>query len=154
MKTGYGNDQPAGAVERRDVSGSRSWQGGGQGGSGGGGRGAAVQTAAQVAAIDAERKWRTGLSMDIFKELRKLYNDAGVTIYALNDLPAQGTDEQMDYTFTVAKTLGAKMVTVKARGPHRSGYPQTARGHRSEAPDVRDLSHACAGQHDRFQRCF
>src|SRR6185312_10572821 len=26
--------------------------------------------------------WRAGASMDKFKELRKLYNDAGVTIYA------------------------------------------------------------------------
>ena len=45
-----------------------------------------------------------GLSMDIFKELKKLYNDAGVSIYAVKDV-RMGTDEDLEYTFTVAKTL-------------------------------------------------
>ena len=43
--------------------------------------------------------------MDIFKELRKLYNDAGVSIYAVKDV-RQDTDEDLDYTFTVAKNVG------------------------------------------------
>ena len=41
----------------------------------GGGRGA--QTPEQLAAADELRTWRLGLSMDIFKRLRKMYNDAG-----------------------------------------------------------------------------
>ena len=53
-----------------------------------------------------------GLSMDIFKELRKLYNDAGVSIYAVKDV-RQETDEDLEYTFTVAKTLGANHVTLE-----------------------------------------
>ena len=62
---------------------------------GGGGRGRGDQTpeqqAAAAAAAEVERKWRMGLSMDIFKDLRKMYNDAGVTIYAVKDV-RQDTD--------------------------------------------------------------
>ena len=61
-------------------------------------------TPEQIAAAQEERKWRMGLSMDIFKELRKLYNDAGVTIYAVKDV-RQETDEDLEYTFTVAKAV-------------------------------------------------
>jgi len=50
--------------------------------------------------------------MDIFKELRKLYNDAGVSIFAVNAM-RMDTDEDLDYTFTVAKTLGADMCTLE-----------------------------------------
>src|SRR5882672_7347138 len=52
---------------------------------GGGGRGETAtpeQQAAQRQAADQLKKWRTSVSMDRFKALRKIYNDAGVTIYA------------------------------------------------------------------------
>jgi len=85
--------------------------GGGGGGRRGGGRG--EQTPEQIAAAAEERKWRMGLSMDIFKELKKLYNDAGVTIYAVKNLQAGGTDEDLEFQFTVAKTLGANHCTLE-----------------------------------------
>ena len=44
------------------------------------------QQAAQQAAGGARKAWRMGLSMDIFKDLRKMYNDAGVSIYAVKDV--------------------------------------------------------------------
>lgn len=78
---------------------------------GGGGRGG-PPTPEQVAAAAAERKWRLGLSMDIFKDLRKMYNDAGVTIYAAKDV-RQDTDEDLEYTFAVAEALGANHVTLE-----------------------------------------
>jgi sugar phosphate isomerase/epimerase len=87
------------------------------GGGGGGGRGAQTpeqQAAAQAAAAE-ERKWRLGLSMDIFKDLRKMYNDAGVSIYAVKDV-RQGTDEDLEYTFAVAEALGANHVTLELPG--------------------------------------
>ena len=59
-----------------------------------------------------ERKWRLGLSMDIFKDLRKMYNDAGVTIYAVKDV-RQGSDEELEYTFAVAQALGADHITLE-----------------------------------------
>jgi sugar phosphate isomerase/epimerase len=77
----------------------------------GGGRGGA-QTPEQIAAAEAERKWRLGLSMDIFKDLRKMYNDAGVSIYAVKDV-RQGSDEDLEYTFAVAEALGANHITLE-----------------------------------------
>jgi sugar phosphate isomerase/epimerase len=124
MKTGFGNDQPAGQWNGKTCPAGRGGPGGegargrGAPGGGGGGRGRGEQTAEQKAAADAERKWRLGLSMDIFKDLRKLYNDAGVSIYAVKDV-RQNTDEDLDYTFTVAKTLGASHVTLELpNGPN------------------------------------
>jgi len=46
-------------------------------------------------AADAERKWRLALPMSIFKDLRTLYNNAGVTIYAVKDVH-QATDDDLD----------------------------------------------------------
>jgi sugar phosphate isomerase/epimerase len=81
------------------------------GGGRGGGRGG-TQTPEQIAAAEAERKWRMSLSMDIFKDLRKMYNDAGVSIYAVKDV-RQGTDEDLEYTFAVAEALGANHITLE-----------------------------------------
>ena len=53
-----------------------------------------------------------GLSMDIFRDLRRMYNDAGVRIYAVKDV-RQGTDEDLEYTFAVAEALGADHVTLE-----------------------------------------
>jgi len=130
MKTGFGNDQPAGQWNGQSCPAGRGGGGEGRGpggegargggfpGGGGGGRGRGEQTPEQKAAADAERKWRLGLSMDIFKELRKLYNDAGVSIYAVKDV-RQNSDEDLDYTFTVARTLGASHVTLELpNGPN------------------------------------
>jgi sugar phosphate isomerase/epimerase len=83
-----------------------------------GGRGA--QTPEQIAAQAETRKWRNGLSMDIFKDLRKMYNDAGVSIYAVKDVQ-QATDEDLEYTFAVASALGANHVTLELpSGPNAS----------------------------------
>ena len=41
------------------------------------------QQAAQQEQAAKLKAWRTSVSMDAFKKLRKMYNDAGVTIYAL-----------------------------------------------------------------------
>ena len=78
----------------------------------GGRRGGEPPTPEQIAAAEAERKWRLGLSMDIFKDLRKMYNDAGVSIYAVKDV-RQGSDEELEYTFAVAQALGADHITLE-----------------------------------------
>jgi len=59
--------------------------------------------------------WRAGVSMDKFKELRKLFNDAGVKIYAWkpNALGAKNTDAEIDYAFNAGKALGVTHVTVE-----------------------------------------
>lgn len=122
MQTGFGNNQPPGQLNGKACpTGSAGMEGGRGGGfpaGGRGGRGRGEQTPEQKAAAEAERKWRLGLSMDIFKDLRKLYSDAGVSIYAVKDVH-QDTDEDLDYTFTVAKILGATHVTLELpNGPN------------------------------------
>jgi sugar phosphate isomerase/epimerase len=75
------------------------------------GRGA--QSPEQIAAAEEQRKWRQSLSMDIFKDLRKMYNDAGVTIYAVKNIQLNASDEELEFQFVVAKTLGATHVTAE-----------------------------------------
>src|SRR5580765_1616983 len=58
--------------------------GGAGGGRGGGGRAPLTpeQQAAQQARAAEVKAWRLSVSMDKYKALRKMYNDAGVDIYA------------------------------------------------------------------------
>ena len=63
--------------------------------------------AARVAAIEAQRQWRVSAPMEKFRELRSMYNDAGVNIHIAKFSPAGWSDEEIDYAFTAAKALGA-----------------------------------------------
>lgn len=81
-----------------------------------GGRGEASapeQLAARREAAETLRAWRTSVSMDRFKLLRKLFNDAGVAIYAWKQLSADMTDEEIEYVFNVAEALGNTHVTLE-----------------------------------------
>jgi sugar phosphate isomerase/epimerase len=70
------------------------------------------QQAAQRARAEELRKWRLSASMDKYKELRQKYNDAGVTIHIVKfNLNANMPDEEIDYCFNAAKTLGCKAIT-------------------------------------------
>jgi sugar phosphate isomerase/epimerase len=71
------------------------------------GRGAGPGEIAQL------RAWRTSVSMDRFKALRKTFNDAGVTIYAWKALNPNMSDEEMEYVFNVAEALGNTHVTLE-----------------------------------------
>ena len=95
-------------------------------GPGGGGRGRAAgemtpeQQAAQTAAAERAanlKAWRTSASMEPFRKIRKMYNDAGVTIYAYKSdaMPKnmQTSDAELDYLFNVASTLGASHTTME-----------------------------------------
>lgn len=87
---------------------------GGRGGGGGRGEPTPEQQAARREAREALRKWRTGASMDKYKELRKLYEDAGVKIYALKISPAPDmTDDEMDYAFNAGAAVGATHLTLE-----------------------------------------
>ena len=88
----------------------------GRGGGGGGRRGetpSPEQQAAQREAAERLKKWRTSVSMDRFKALRKMYEDAGVKIYAWKALNPTMSDEELDYVFNVAETLGCTHTTVE-----------------------------------------
>ncbi len=88
---------------------------GGGGGGGGRGRGQATpeQQAAQQEQAAKMKAWRTSVSMDPFKKLRKMYNDAGVTIYAWKQLSTNMTDEEFEYIFNVAEALGCTHTTLE-----------------------------------------
>lgn len=59
--------------------------------------------------------WRATASIDKFKEIRKKFNDAGVTIYAFkpNAFGANNSDAEIEYGMNAAKALGATSVTVE-----------------------------------------
>lgn len=83
----------------------------------GGGRGAqstpeqqAEFRAAQQAALKA---WRLSVSMDRYTALRRMYNDAGVSIYAVKILSPNMSDEEFEYVFNVAETLGCTHTTLE-----------------------------------------
>ena len=59
--------------------------------------------------------WRSAVSMDKFEQLRKMYKDAGVSIYAYkpNALGENNSDAEVEYALRAAKALGASHVTVE-----------------------------------------
>lgn len=62
-------------------------------------------------AKEEQRNWRLSLPMKKYKELRKMYNKAGVNIHIVKFSPANWSDEEVDYAFNAAKVMGAKGVT-------------------------------------------
>src|ERR1044071_3948059 len=59
------------------------------------------QQAGRREAMQKLSAWRTSVSMDRFKALRKMFNDAGVTIYAWKQLSPDMSDAEMEYIFNV-----------------------------------------------------
>ena len=59
--------------------------------------------------------WRSSVSMDKFKEVKKMYAAAGVKIYAFKPsaFGPRNTDAEIDYGFRAAKALGASHVTLE-----------------------------------------
>ena len=76
---------------------------GGRRGGGPGGGGSPEMTA-----------WRASVSMDKFKALRKMYNDAGVSIYGFKlGLDLNSPDSEYEYAFNVCEALGANQLTME-----------------------------------------
>ncbi len=70
----------------------------------------------QLAAYQKQvAEWRTNVSMDKFKEVRKMFKKAGIDIYAYkpNALGADNTDAEIEYAMRAAKALGATSVSVE-----------------------------------------
>jgi hypothetical protein len=88
--------------------------GGRAGGGSGGGRATPTpeQVAAQKAAAEALRRWRVGVPMDKVKAFRRKWDDAGVRIEIVKyDGIYAMADDEIDYCFTLASTLGAKAIS-------------------------------------------
>jgi sugar phosphate isomerase/epimerase len=64
------------------------------------------------AAAEELRRWRLSVSMDKFAAFRKMYEDAGVKVQLVKfGLGPEMTDDEVDYCFQVAKTLGCRGIT-------------------------------------------
>jgi sugar phosphate isomerase/epimerase len=62
---------------------------------------------------EAARQWRATVSMDKFKEVKKMFKNRGVTIHILKLGNLKWSDEEIDYAFKVCKTLGAKGISME-----------------------------------------
>lgn len=106
--------------------------GGGEGAAPGGGEGAAPggargggrapltpeQLAAQKANAEAVAKWRLSAPMDKAKVFRTNWEKAGVFIQLVKfDGMPDMSDEELDYSFNLAKTLGARAITTEMSLP-------------------------------------
>jgi sugar phosphate isomerase/epimerase len=65
-----------------------------------------------VKAREDLRKWRLETSLDHFRDIRKKFDTAGITIYAYNYSPNPSfTDPEIDRGFEMTKALGAEIIT-------------------------------------------
>lgn len=72
------------------------------------------QKAAQAAYQDLLNQWRLSVPMAKYESLRKMYNDAGVKIYAFKiTLNMKMQDALFDYAFKSAKACGATHLTME-----------------------------------------
>lgn len=60
---------------------------------------------------EAQKKWRLSLPMQKYADIRKMYNKAGVDIHIAKFVPSGWSDEEIDYAYNAAKTLGAYGIT-------------------------------------------
>lgn len=89
---------------------------GGQGGAQGRGRAALTpeQQEAQRKRAEELKNWRLSVSMDKYKAFRKMYEDAGVKIYAFKLPPTlEMSDAEYEYIWNVGETLGADHITME-----------------------------------------
>jgi len=89
---------------------------GGQGGAQGRGRAPLTpgQQEAQRKRAEEMKNWRLSVSMDKYKAFRRMYEDAGVKIYAFKLPPAlEMSDAEYEYIWNVGETLGADHITME-----------------------------------------
>ena len=85
-----------------------------QAGRGAGGGGGADQQEARRKRAEDLKNWRLSVSMDKYRALRKMYEDAGVKIYAFKLPPTmEMSDAEYEYIWNVGETLGADHITME-----------------------------------------
>jgi hypothetical protein len=60
---------------------------------------------------EEQKKWRLSCPMSKYKDIRKMYNKAGVDIHIAKFVPSEWSDEEIDYAYNAAKALGAYGIT-------------------------------------------
>lgn len=114
-----------------------------------------------LAEADKQRKayreesvtWRLSAPMDRFDQLRKMYNDKGVQIYAFkpDTFGMQSTDAEIAYGLQAAKRLGASHVTLEHPGndahtlrlgqlAQKNGMKVAYHGHEQQTPTFWDTA--------------
>jgi len=82
---------------------------------GGAGRsGATVSPEIAAAAVRAREdlaKWRTSVSLDYFRAIRKKFDDAGIEIYGLSGFPGS-TEAELSRSCEIAQACGARLITL------------------------------------------
>jgi sugar phosphate isomerase/epimerase len=73
--------------------------------------GGAVEEYAGIPA-QGKKEWRASVSMNKFKEIKKMFKAKGVKIHILK-LETFGSDEEIDYAFNVCNALGAMGITTE-----------------------------------------
>lgn len=63
----------------------------------------------------AVKAWRLSLPMSKFEEVKKMFDDAGISIHIVKFEPASWSDEEIDYAFEAARAMGAKGVSDELR---------------------------------------
>ena len=72
------------------------------------------QQAAMRKAAEDMKAWRLSVSMDKYKAFRKMYEDAGVKIYAFKLPPTMNmSDQEYEYIWNVGETLGVNHITME-----------------------------------------
>jgi len=85
----------------------------------------------QKADAETMRKWRASVSMDRVAAFRKKYEDAGVLIEIVKyDGIYNMSDAEVDYCFTLARTLGARAISCEIDAKHTQRIGQFADKHK------------------------
>ncbi len=63
------------------------------------------------AAREAQRQWRLSLPMSGYEEMRKKFNNAGIDVFIAKLTPSGWSDEEIDYAYNAANTLGSIGIT-------------------------------------------
>ena len=74
------------------------------------------QEKAEVARVMDEAKavqkqWRLSLPMSRYEEMRRKFNDAGISVHIAKFAPSTWSDEEIDYAFKATKVLGARGIS-------------------------------------------
>jgi len=67
----------------------------------------------QTKDAELKKEWRAHVSMKKFKEARKMFEAKGVKINIVKFGGPSWSDEELDYAFNVAKTMGAKGISME-----------------------------------------
>ena len=56
---------------------------------------------------EERRKWRLAAPLNKYRDLRKMFNDAGINIHIAKFSPGNWTEAEIDYSFKAARALGS-----------------------------------------------